>query len=254
MRRARQAAGLSQEDLAAKISYSAAQVSAVERAARRPSGDLADRVDTVLGLDGRMSRLLGAIRHEGARPELRPWLIIEAEATAIRSFQLSVIPGLLQTEAYARVALTAGGVLPPAQVEEQATLRIERQAVLFRDEPPQAVFVIDEQVLRRPVGGPEVMREQLLHLARLSDGYPHIHIHVVPLSAGAYVGMDGPLAVATSPQGEVTCYLDGQLAGTLVESPTDVGAVLRRWEAVRGQALPIGQSRQLIGDVAEQWT
>ncbi|GAB3812197.1 helix-turn-helix domain-containing protein [Micromonospora zhanjiangensis] len=108
MRRARQAAGLSQEDLAAKISYSAAQVSAVERAARRPSGDLADRVDTVLGLDGRMSRLLGAIRHEGARPELRPWLIIEAEATAIRSFQLSVIPGLLQTEAYARVALTAG--------------------------------------------------------------------------------------------------------------------------------------------------
>ncbi|GAB3818579.1 helix-turn-helix domain-containing protein [Micromonospora zhanjiangensis] len=254
LRIARQEAGLSQEDLATKINYSAAQVSAVERGTRRPSDDLANRADAVLGLNGRLSRLLAGIRHEAAQPALRPWLAFETEAVALRSYEPCLIPGLLQTEAYARALLSGGGLLTAAQIDEQVAVRIERQAVLARENPPQTVFVIDEQVLRRPLGGPEVMREQLLHILQLVDDCSRVRVHVVPLSVGGYAGLDGPLAVATSPEGAVAAYLDSQLTGTLVERPTDASEVIRAWEVIRGDALSCTQSRQLIEEAAEQWT
>ncbi|GAB3817065.1 helix-turn-helix domain-containing protein [Micromonospora zhanjiangensis] len=254
LRQARTEAGLSQEELATKVSYSAAQVSAVENGRRRPTRDFTTKVDAALGVNGRLLRLLDAAQQESAKPWLRPWIKDEQAAADLRWFEPLIIPGLLQTEGYARALLAVGGALGGDKLDEQVSVRLERQAVLHRDGPLRATFVIDEMCLRRPVGGPKVMRAQLDHLLAVLDGCPWVRVHVVPLSVGAYAGLDGPFAVATSRSGEITAYMENQLDGTVVERTEDVREVLRAWESVRGEALPYRTSVEMIREGRDAWT
>jgi transcriptional regulator with XRE-family HTH domain len=254
LRRARVGAGMTQDDLAAKVSYSKPLVSAVETGRRRPSRDFVTSVDSVLALDGRLARILDVVQRDSALPWFREWLGIEQDATALRWFEPLIIPGLLQTAEYARAVLAAGGLLTNEQIDEQVATRLERQAVLTRDNPPQVVFVIDEQTLRRPVGGPEIMGDQLRHLLQVITDCPHVRIHVVPGIVGAYAGLSGGFVVAALRGGDSAAYLDNQLTGTVVEGSDGVAEVLRAWEAVRGEALPHQQSVALIRELAESWT
>ncbi|MBF9132666.1 DUF397 domain-containing protein [Plantactinospora sp. S1510] len=103
-------------------------------------------------------------------PWFRQWATFEQEAIALRTFQLSVFPRLLQTGAYARALLASGGLLSAEQVERQVAVRLARQEILARDESPMYTAVIDERVLHQPIGGAEVMREQLLHVVKDPTG------------------------------------------------------------------------------------
>jgi hypothetical protein len=107
------------------------------------------------------------------------------------------VPGLLQTEAYARALLGSSTLLGGDEVETHLITRMERQEILFREDPPHFTAVLDEQVLRRPVGGPEVMRDQLLHLAKVCAAQPRVRVQIVPISAGTYAGLNGPFVIAT---------------------------------------------------------
>ena len=164
------------------------------------------------------------------------------------------MPGLLQTEAYARALLSASALLAPEEIEQQVVARLERQEILTRDNPPLLTVVIDEFVLRRPVGGPGVMSEQLQHLAKVGASMPRVRIHVVPLSVGAYAGLNGPFVIATPPVGEDIVYLEGQFHGQTSDRAEDVKHAVQVWESIRGEALPHQQSLELISEVAETWT
>ncbi|RGC68945.1 Helix-turn-helix protein [Micromonospora sp. MW-13] len=256
LRLARSAAGLSQAALAEAVSYSAALIAKIETGDRRPSGDLARRCDAVFGAGGRFARIQRRISRETVVPYFREWAGIEQEATALRGYEPLYVPGLLQTERYARAVLSGSGLLSAQEVERQVATRLDRQEILTRDRPPTLTVVVDESVLRRPVGGPEVLREQLRHLVKVGEGLPRVRIHVVPLAVGAYAGLEGPFVIATPPVGEDMVYVETQLGSQVTDRPEDVRRMVDVWESIRGEALPHQRSVELIAETteAEPWT
>jgi len=150
---ARIGAGLSQAELAEQISYSASAIAMIEQRRRTPQADIARRLDDALHTFGTFARLQ---RHAGNSPLpswFRPFADIEATATQLRSWEPMVVPGLLQTEAYARALLGAQPNTTEDELEERVTARMARQAILERAEPPVVWVLMDEAVLHRPVGG-----------------------------------------------------------------------------------------------------
>jgi transcriptional regulator with XRE-family HTH domain len=251
---ARAAAGMSQQQLAEAISYSSALVAKIETGDRRPGADFARRCDTAFDSGGLFARIQRQLGRETVVAWFREFAGIEAEAMALRWFEPMFVPGLLQTEAYARALLSASDLLAAGEIEQQVVARLERQEILSRDNPPLLTVVIDGFVLRRPVGGPAVMREQLQHLAKVGTSLPRVRIHVVPLSVGAYAGLNGAFVIATPPTGEDVVYVEGQLHGQTFDRAEDVKQAVQVWESIRGEALPHQQSLELILEVAETWT
>ncbi|WP_240639125.1 helix-turn-helix domain-containing protein [Micromonospora ureilytica] len=254
LRLARAANGMSQAALAEALSYSGALVAKVETSERRPSLDFARRCDAVFSADGRFERIQRRISREAVVPWFRDWAGIEQETTALRWFEPLYVPGLVQTEDYARAILAGAGLFAADEVEQQVTARLDRQGVLTRDRPPLLSVVVDEYVLRRHVGGPEVMREQLRHLVKVGSALPRVRIQVVPLSAGAYAGLDGPFVIATAATGEDVVFLDGQRHGQVIDRAEYVRQMVEVWESIRGEALSQQQSLDLIAEVAETWS
>ncbi|GIJ25251.1 transcriptional regulator [Micromonospora qiuiae] len=168
-----------------------------------------------------------------------PWTHIEREAAGLRCYESAVIPGLLQTEAYARAVLACGPLL--ADAESHVAIRLERQAAVFeKARPPLAVFVIDEAALRR--GVPEIMGPQLDHLMAMASR-PNLMVHVLPLAAGLHPGQAGPFVIATTGDGEDVGYLDDQAQGRVTNEVAPLWAV---WDTVRSVALPRDQSLDFL--------
>ncbi|MEU1751798.1 DUF5753 domain-containing protein [Micromonospora matsumotoense] len=177
----------------------------------------------------------------------RRWADIEREAVALRGFQLAWVPGLLQTEAYARATL-AGEALTPDEVDDLVTARVARAAVLHKPKGPLFVAIMDEIALRRIA--PEIMPAQLAHLidcARLDS----VQLHVVPASAGVYAGLGGPFTVAELDDGKRVGHVDSQARAQIIDQPADVATLERRWARIVGKALPTAQSVDLIRRLAE---
>ncbi len=136
LRLARAATGMSQTALAEALSYSGALVAKVETSERRPSLDFARRCDAVFAADGRFERIQRRISREAVVPWFRDWAGIEQETTALRWFEPLYVPGLVQTEGYARAILAGAGLFAADEVEQQVTARLDRQGLLTRDRPP----------------------------------------------------------------------------------------------------------------------
>ncbi|MGY0002890.1 helix-turn-helix domain-containing protein [Micromonospora sp. I033] len=253
LRRARQARGLSQEELGKLVNYSSSQVSAVETGDRPVRPDYVARVDAVLKTGGLFATMLELIRFHAAPDWFRPWEEIEREATSLRWYDPTVIPGLLQTEGYARAMLGVGGELTAEEIEARVVARLARQAVLTGSDRPQLVAVIEEQALRRQVGDRIAMHEQLQHLLA-AGAEPNVQIRVVPADALWHAGLAGPFILARLASGAELAHLDNQLRAQTVDGPNDIATLGRRWEAVAGEALPRGQSVRLIEEVATSWT
>ncbi|WP_431729043.1 DUF5753 domain-containing protein [Verrucosispora sp. TAA-831] len=184
---------------------------------------------------------------------LRDWVDWEREATAIRWYEPAYVPGILQTEAYARATL-ADGLLLPDEIEQRVHSRLKRQEILDRDDPPLLLAVLDVMVLRRPVHGhPGVMREQVEHLARMAE-LPYVQILVVPEDAGIYPGLQGGFILATLRDGSSVAHLDHQVDAQVVSTPDRIATLQRVWEIIRGEALSRRQSLDLIKEAAQTWT
>jgi transcriptional regulator with XRE-family HTH domain len=254
LRRARVAAGLSQDQLGQMIAYSGSTVAMVETTKRTPNQDFAKRCDDALATNGLLSRIQEQLLAHDLAPEwFRPWISIEREATSLLSYEPLVFQGLLQTPDYARAVIrSAGDALSTEKVEQLVTARLERQELLNRENPPLLIAIVDEGVLRRPVGGPELMHRQLRHVANASER-SQIVVQVVPLATGAYAGLAGPFVIASFDGSGEMVYLDTQLRGQVVERAADVAAVKQRWEALRAEAFSRKQSTELILEVAETW-
>ncbi|MEV4826949.1 DUF5753 domain-containing protein [Micromonospora sp. NPDC049257] len=174
-----------------------------------------------------------------------PWQSYEAQATRLRNFEPCLVPGLLQTEDYARAVFSAGGLQRDERVEELLALRMSRQAVLGRDDPPECVFVIDESALRRSIGGPAVMDRQLGRLLEAAE-LPHVRLHVLPLDAGAHVSLGGGFVLAELPGSEQVLCLDNTARGQIADHPEWIRLMLRKWESLLGEALAERASLDLV--------
>lgn len=253
LRRAREKAGMSQTQLAELIHYAPSFISMVESGDRLPKKDFTEACDTALNTDGLLTRLLTElIARDGAPEWFWPWIDIERDATSLRAFEPLVVYGLLQIAEYARVLFRSWELGQDEETEQAVNARVERQQILAKSNPPMLVAVMDEGVLRRPIGGPEVMRQQLDHLIKLSK-QPNIFIQIVPLSAGEYSGLAGPFVIAETSEGNMA-YMENTLSGQTVDQPEQVARIVKRWEALRAEALPHKQSVQLIEEVAQIWT
>lgn len=176
-------------------------------------------------------------------------MAFESEASAIRTFHPIIVPGLLQTEEYARASLQRGTVrLTPDEIETRVEARRARQAVLDKPDPPQAWFILDEATVRRPVGGTEVMRSQLRHLTEMS-ARPGVDIQVIPFAVGAHAGTLGPLVILGFTEGENVVYCETYAADLYPEAVGLYGDVFDR---LAQDALSIERSVRLIKRVAEE--
>jgi transcriptional regulator with XRE-family HTH domain len=157
----------------------------------------------------------------------RQWAEVERAATALRSYQPLLVPGLLQTEAYARAMLRVGGLLPPDEVERIVAGRLKRQAILTSDKPTHLVAVFDEMVLLRLLGSRAVMRGQLEHLVTMAE-YPYLQVRVIPADAPWHTGLAGPFVLARLDDGTEVAYLDNQLRGQIANERRDIVSLSKR--------------------------
>ena len=154
----------------------------------------------------------------------RSWLDAEREATSLRTWQPTLVDGLLQTEEYARALLSTRMGASDDEVEQMVAGRVDRQAILHRDGPPLLWVVMDEAVLRRPIGGRWVMAQQLDHLVEMAQ-QPNVLIQVISLEVGAHEGVNGAFVIADCAKAPSIVYLETALTGLVVDRPEDVAAV-----------------------------
>ncbi|MEV4627832.1 helix-turn-helix transcriptional regulator [Micromonospora sp. NPDC049523] len=248
LRRQRALRNMSQEEFGRRANYSASTVSAVETGTRSLDLPYAKRADEILDSGGLLESLLKSAQGDGEPPWLKPYLEAERNARQLRCFEPLLVPGLLQTENYARAVMRSVDVRSESEVEQYVASRMERQEILKREDPPQFIGVIDESVLRRRDA---IMGEQLAHLLRMAE-LPHVHLNVVPLTAGLHVGLCGPLVLVRLVDGTWVGHLDDQLGGSPVGAEEGLATLLARWEAVRSAALPEGLSVALIKEIESQ--
>jgi transcriptional regulator with XRE-family HTH domain len=253
LRRARVAAGLSQEELGKSINYSGSLVSAVENGQRPPTRDYLVAVDAALNTGGLFERLLNGLAGLDRAPVwFRDWLVVEREARLIRWFEPLIVPGILQTKAYAHAIIAGSGLVDLDDVDQWVASRLDRQSLLDVTKPPTLIAIVDEGVLRRRIGTAAIMAEQCAHLAEFG-ARPNLHLHIVPTSAGVYAGLGGAFTLARARDFEAA-HLDGPLQARVTGSSDDIDILTHMWEAIRSEALPRAQSLDLIKEMAEAWT
>jgi hypothetical protein len=176
----------------------------------------------------------------------------EAEAVAIFNFECQVVPGLLQTAEYASAVIQADGVYEDDDVHGQrVAVRMARQAVLTRDPPPQLSVIIDEAVLRRPIGGPDVMRRQLTSLVEANDR-KMITVQVLPFSAGAHRALAGAFIILEFARDgdSPLVYSEGMTGGVFRSRSDELRSYWMSFEALRAAALNPKESADFINAVA----
>jgi transcriptional regulator with XRE-family HTH domain len=188
------------------------------------------------------------------------YLGLEATATLIRSYEAQFVPGLLQTEDYARAVVRLGhGSASADEVERRVGLRLRRQqAVLHRPDPPTLWAVIDEAALRRPVGGPKVMRDQIEALAELVTKGPHVRLQVIPLDAGGHAAAGGSFTILRfgrqRPHLKDLVYLE-QLTGALyLERREDVEVYFDVVNRLYVEAAPPAQTVRILHRIVHDYS
>jgi len=253
-------AGMSQAELGARLYCSDDLIGKIELGQRILTKEMTAACDAIPELDtrGELTRLREELSdhltYQATPGWLHEWERIEREARTLLSWQPLLIPGLLQTREYASEVLRRGQPgKPDAEIDQQVQARLERQQILEGDDPPMLIAVIDEGALRRPVGSPKVMFDQLARLLERATR-SKIVIQVVPTDAGPHPGTAGPMVLASSDGRPDVAYLDTALEGQLVERHEDVATIALLYDTLRAEALPVRASLEFIAKVQEAWT
>ncbi|MEV6233718.1 helix-turn-helix transcriptional regulator [Saccharopolyspora shandongensis] len=262
LRAARKAAGLTLHQLGDALGWSEAKISRIETAQRGVKAAAVEAMLDVLQVHGedreRLLKLARDIR-EPAWWELGRDLphqltaLIDAEQRALRitNVSLNTIPGLLQTRAYTRQIMEAGGV-PDEALEENVGIRQMRQGILSRRHPVELRSFVDETALLRPVGGPQVMAEQLRHVLSASEA-PNVTVRVLPLDVGAHAGLSGTFVLMEFPRSKPIVFLEGRSSGAFIDGPEDVQLFLEAIENLESQASDPTASKEILTRYQKQY-
>lgn len=239
---------MTQEELGHAIHYTGAQVGMVELAKRLPSRQFAEECDRILQTSGYFVRLWPFLNPATLPSWFRGYVELEATARKIQTFECQNVPGLLQTEDYARAVLSAGR---PDDIDERVSARIGRQRILTSPTAPLLWAVLDEAILHRPVGGPAVMREQLKKLMA-STATRRIVLQVLPFHGGEHACMNGALSIITPAEGTDVVYVEDANAGRLFDRPDEVEEYQLRYDLIRAAALSPQESAGMIETLMEE--
>lgn len=262
LRRLRETAELTIEQVAKRLGCSDSKVSRIEtgQVTATPQ-DVRDMLD-MYGITGEQQEALVQVAREAREKGwwqaysdtlVVPLVGLEAAATSIRIYEVLVVPGLFQTKAYAQAVIrTMRPDLPPEQLSRWVELRMARGRSLFgQPDPPAVTAVVDEGVLRRPVGGRDVMRDQLRQLAAMA-AHPAVTLHVLPFSAGEHAAMSGPFSVFgfSNPVDPDVIYLEHITSDLYLEDADEVRRYVRAFDRLRGLALNPDDSVALVKRLA----
>jgi transcriptional regulator with XRE-family HTH domain len=264
LRRLRESAGLTQEDVSERTGKDRSTLYRLENAQQRPQRSTLIQLLDLYGTGPQQrADLLALLREASQRGWMQPhrsdlpeiysdYISFESEARSVSNYESLFIPGLLQTEDYTRAVIR--GILPhasTAQVDSRVTARMERQALLTADNPPQLWAIMDEAAARRIVGGPAVMREQL---ARLRDmaALPNVTVQVIPYDAGAHPGMPGSFIVLEfpDPADQSLVYIDSMAGDLFLEDDMEIRRYILMFEHLRAAALRPDESVTLLAAIA----
>ncbi|MBC2907659.1 Scr1 family TA system antitoxin-like transcriptional regulator [Streptomyces cupreus] len=247
LRRYREAAGLTQRQLGDILNYTGSLVGQIETARKLPTLEFSQRADAALNTGGLLSRLVVLVM----RSQLPAWFQqvaeLEVRAVEICTFQTHMVHGLLQTKAYVRAVL---GVLDETNLDDRTAVRLARQCIFEKEEPPVFWMILSEAALHQEVGGREVMREQLAHLLSFENN-PLINIQVLPFAAGAHAGLQGSFNLYRFPSDPTIVYTEGYGSGHPTANPDTVKDCSLRYDHLQAAALSLKESAELIRRVME---
>ncbi|MGW0533426.1 helix-turn-helix domain-containing protein [Streptomyces sp. NPDC003032] len=264
LRRLRELKGMTAEEVAERLLVSQSKISRLENGRRSISQrDVRDLcgvyevedhrvVDSLMQM-AKDSRQQGWWHSFGDIP-YSVYIGLETDAASLRVYDPQVVPGLLQTRAYAEALIT--GALPETtttDIEKRVQVRMRRQDRIAAPENPLRLWtVLDESALRRVVGSRHLMREQLEHLVEQSR-LPHVTVQVIPFELGAHPGLNGQYAILEFPDAadSSVVYIEGVTSDLYLEKANDVQQYSVMYEHLRAQALNVEQSRQLIAEIAK---
>ncbi|MFF3765852.1 helix-turn-helix domain-containing protein [Streptomyces sp. NPDC001922] len=267
LRRLRELKGMTAEEVADRLLVSQSKISRLENGRRSISQrDVRDLcgvyevedhriVDSLMQM-AKDSRQQGWWHAFGDIP-YSVYIGLETDAASLRVYEPQVMPGLLQTRAYAEAVIT--GALPEASqtdIEKRVQVRLRRQERIASEENPLRLWaVLDESTVRRMVGGRQIMRDQLDHLIELSQ-LPHVTVQIMPHTMGAHPGVTGQYTILEFPDAadSSVVYLEGVTSDLYLEKANDVQSYSVMYEHLRAQALNVEQTRQFITDVAKSYT
>ncbi|MGY0057775.1 helix-turn-helix domain-containing protein [Streptomyces sp. LZ34] len=242
----REHAGLSREEFAGQVQFSKHTVASIEQGRRMPDASFVERAEVASGNTGALRR---AAQHLSRQPGLaawfRQWARLEAVAIALYTYECRVVPGLLQTEAYARTLYD--NQLPPmneAQIEAQWAVRAERQRLLSKRDNTAFSFIVEEHLFLRRPGGAEVTRGLIDHVLAVAE-LRNVEIQVMPL-AREHAGMAGPVQLLETPENRWLAYCEGQESGQFITASKVVSVLQMRYARMRSQALALEDSLSLL--------
>ncbi|GAA3958759.1 helix-turn-helix transcriptional regulator [Streptomyces marokkonensis] len=243
----RKEAGHTQRSLGERFVIGEEQIASIEQGRRPLKPDLAEQLDELLGTKGALSVALSRMPEVDLVPLwAEEFLDREREAIVISSYENQVLPGLLQTEGYARAVFHSRvPFYDEDRIAQLATARIERQGILHRKEPPITCFVVWEPVVRAPIGGQEVWAEQLRHLRACAEA-PGLMLQVLPQSRTSHAGLNGPFVLLETPEHQRLAYTENQRGSQLIADPDEVAILTQKCAMLRSQALTPEDTRDLL--------
>jgi transcriptional regulator with XRE-family HTH domain len=267
LRRLREAAGITAEQASYEIRASRSKISRLETGkARFKIRDVAELLSLYGVTDEQQRAEALTLARQSNAPDwwrkysdilpgwFETYLGLESAASTIRSFEIQFVPALFQTRDYAHAVTRIGHkAAPAAEIEDRVALRLKRQDLLSRPEPPVVWSVIDEAVLRRPVGGPAVMRAQLRHLVEAAE-MPHVTFQVVPFGLGAHAGAGGSFTVLRFAEQALpdVVYIEQLTSAIYLEQRSDVEHYLEVMDQLSGDALDPAATIRLMEQAARE--
>jgi transcriptional regulator with XRE-family HTH domain len=263
LRELRNKACLSTRAVAQQLGWSASTLNRIENGGRNITTEDVSALLALYKVTGKERDRLLEFAREADHPgwwetatsklpiQLAALIGFEAEATRITHVNLVLVPGLLQTPEYIR-ALMDGFRIPQPRRETFIATRLGRQAILSKPNLMKYLAIIDEAVLRRPIGGPQVMAAQLRHIIAVSQR-PNITVRVIPFEHGAHIGLDGSYVLLEFAKAQPLIHLEHKRSGIFVDEPEDVNAFIETTKILQEMALDCSQSVEFIASIAHEY-
>jgi len=248
----RQHLGWTQVEMGAKLGYSASLISGIETMDKAPTADFAARCDELFHTPGTFATLQELVAREAYPAFFAPVIPFEREALRIHGWELGAVPGLLQTEDYARALIRSGRPMDSSEeIDRLVAARIERQEVVNGEKPPLLWYVLDESVLRHVTGGRAIMGAQLDKLLEVTDA-PGVVLQVLPFTADNHAGADGPISLYEFAESPSVCYTECYGGGRIIEGRTEVASLMTVISLIRASGLSARESRELIRQIRRE--